>query len=219
MWRVGMVGRWSVCPAFGTGCRRVRDLPTWERKTVLIWVRRRFKCGGCGGAHVERLPSSREIHYAYGPPRRWVCSPDGAKPSWPGSSGAPPDHLSPTRTQPPSPDKPSTPTGYTQEIKPIPRKTHPRPGRNPPPRPPRTHPQTLANLSGPNQNHPSIAPQRPAKKGHRAGRPPLTRNLGGGGGWMPTPLAAQPDTRRRKRQGDQNDHAKMAPARDRRYLN
>lgn len=66
----------------------------------------------------------------------------------------------PARAQPPSPDKPSTPTGHTQEIKPNPRKTHPRPGRNPPPRPPRTHPQTLANPSDPNQNHPSIAPQR-----------------------------------------------------------
>ena len=36
----------------------MRDLPTRERETVLIWVRRRFERGGagvreCGGAHVE----------------------------------------------------------------------------------------------------------------------------------------------------------------------
>ena len=60
--RVAAEGGWSVCPVCGLGCRRVRgyrpqrvrDLPTRERETVLIWVRRRFECDGCGGTHVER---------------------------------------------------------------------------------------------------------------------------------------------------------------------
>ena len=55
---------WSVCPWCGAGCRRVRayrtlrvrDIPTRRNRTVLVWRRRRFECGGCGRTHIETHP-------------------------------------------------------------------------------------------------------------------------------------------------------------------
>ena len=35
---------------------RVRDLPTQNRPTMLVWVRRRFSCGECSGRHWEDHP-------------------------------------------------------------------------------------------------------------------------------------------------------------------
>ena len=151
VWRVGMVGGWSVCPAFGTGCRRVRDLPTRERDTVLIWVRRRFRVRGCGGAHVER-------HAEFEGNSLYV---------WPAQALA----LLPGRSK----------AVLTRFLRAHLQTTYPPPERNHQARTnPEAHPQTLANPSDPNQNHPSIAPptlKRPAKKGRRVGRPPLTRKL------------------------------------------
>ena len=52
---------WSRCPQCGFRCRRVwdrrvkrvRDLGVSGRRTTLVWRRRRFWCGNCGGRHLE----------------------------------------------------------------------------------------------------------------------------------------------------------------------
>lgn len=35
---------------------RVHDLPYGGRPTMLVWLRRRFSCGGCGERHTESHP-------------------------------------------------------------------------------------------------------------------------------------------------------------------
>ena len=168
----------------------------------------RFKCGEYGGAHVERH-AEFERKFTMRMARPDVGYAPRTEQSRPGQvlPGPPPDHLSPpernhqartNQAPPPTTHKKSNPSPGKPTLAPATTRLpdHPKHTRKP-----------FANPSDPNQNHPSIAPQRPAKKGRRAGRPPLTQNLGGGGGWRPTPLAAQTDARRRKWRGDQNDHA------------
>ena len=60
---VGVVAtkKLSECPGCGRSCRwvhdrrrrQIRDLEVSGRRTVLLWILRRFVCDGCGKRHME----------------------------------------------------------------------------------------------------------------------------------------------------------------------
>ena len=139
-------------------------------ETVLIWVRRRFKGGEYGGAHVDRR-TEFERKFTMRTARPDVGYAPRTEQSRPGQvlPGPPPDHLSPPECNHQARTNQAPPIGHTQEIKPIPRKTHPRPGRNPPPRPPKTHPQTLCQPFRPKPKPPVHRAPTPRQKGAPSG--------------------------------------------------